>query len=40
MGGDAWRVHMVPKEGQRFQRVYGEGAETFFFSFFLKNLLF
>ena len=27
MEGSDWRVHLVPKEGQRFQRVYGQGAQ-------------
>ena len=26
MGSSDWRVHLVPKQGQRFQRVYGQGA--------------
>ena len=26
MGGSAWRVHVVPKELQSFQRVYGRGV--------------
>eukprot|EP00913_Durusdinium_trenchii_P007719 g7249.t1 len=25
MSGSNWRVHLVPKENQRFQRVYGQG---------------
>jgi len=26
MGSSDWRVHLVPKQGQRFQRVYGQGV--------------